>query len=77
MNKILIALVLAVVLSGNAYANDYGNDLLKMDICKRIIVDMQNSLNASRKIEKRKEIKQYFLNNAKTLSEVYDNYCKD
>ena len=61
-------------MNGNVYAND----LLRIQTCERIIVDIENSLNASRRIETTSpQIKQHFLNNVKTLSEVYDNYCKN
>ena len=72
MNKILIALVLAIVMSGNVLAVE------KWKLCERLINEIENSLNASNNIEAyQPELKQKFLNNVKTLSEVYDNICKD
>jgi len=71
MNKILIALVLAVVMSGNVYAQD------RDKTCDGIRMEIENSLNASNIIDLyQPEKKQLYLKNVKTLSEIYDNYCK-
>ena len=70
MNKILIALVLTVVMSGNVLAVE------KWKLCERMINEIENSLNASNIIGAYEpEKKQLYLKNVKTLSEIYNNTC--
>ena len=75
MNKILVALALVVVMSGNVNAHLPIRTAQRITTCQ-FVENAMESLLKNYSIGKKAERKSA-LEDIKLLSEIFDNYCKD